>query len=227
MKRTIALVALVGVLFATPALADIIYTPVDEAQLPLLGDVGLYNPADPFSINTVLVDPAEYSDILVFQFAMHMTDIYYNAESIHFSFMYDNSSLDVVGMHPIRPTGDPWAHNYETYDWPASETGVVVVNSLIQNFPEQSMFEAFGTSFPVPFMQVTLHVNSAQYSALNAFGIVAMSVVSHDYALTLTPVDFAYHGGVVHEVPEPATAMLLFGGVAAVMGGVVRRRRRA
>lgn len=227
MRKTIAAVTLLGMLSATPALAGLVtYTPVVEPVGPE-GDVGLYNPADPFYVNTVYVDQAQLSDLYTFQFALHVTNIYYNASSLHFSFMYDNSSIDVVGMHPVRPVGDPWEeNNYETYEWPMSETGVITVHSLMQGFTVDSHYEAFGTSFPVPFMQVTLHVNSEQESAMNAFGIVAMTLVSHTYSLTLTEGDFGYFGGVIHEVPEPASATLLFGGLAALMGGIVRRRRR-
>ena len=52
-----------------------------------------------------------------------------------------------------------------------------------------------------------------------------MTLVSHTWALTLFPESFAYFGGAVHEVPEPSTAMVVGGGLAAIGGGVLRRRR--
>ncbi len=221
MRRTIAVAALLGMLFATPAMASIVYTPQPETGD--YGDVGLVDPGDSVgSINTVFVDPAYFSDVYEFDFAIHMSSIWYNASLIHFSFAYDNSSIDVLGASPI---GGWTENNFDNYDWPHSGIGEIVVNSLTMGFTQSSNYEPFATSSVVPFLHVTLHVNSSAFSALNDFGVVAVELVSHTYALTLLPGDFAYFGGTIHEVPEPATATLLFGGIAALMGGVIRRRR--
>jgi hypothetical protein len=93
-------------------------------------------------------------------------------------------------------------------------------------FTASSDFERFDTSAIVPFLAVTLHVKSDQMSQLNAFGITALTLVSHDYSLILSPSDFGYYGGVAHEVPEPASLTLILGLVAGAGGRLVRRRWR-
>ncbi len=219
MKRTIAVVALLGMLSATPALADIVYTPQDVTLD--FGDIGLYDPANPDSINTVMVDPAEFSDTFQFVFAMRMRGASWWLNNLHFSFAYDNSSLDVIGATPL---GGWDYHNYGAYVWPASGTGDIVATSLRQGMSSSGTI-FFGPDVVVPFLQVTLHVNSAQFSALNDFGVVDM--VAQSSMMTVSHGDFDYYGGTIHEIPEPATATLLIGGLAALMGGVVRRRRQA
>jgi hypothetical protein len=204
------------------AVGDITYTPIDPATYGF--GVGLYDPANPGALNSVYVDPAYLSDEFTFTFAIHCNDIYYNAEALHFAFGYDNSSIEVVHAFPV---GGWTMDNYASFpSWPNSSTGWQEVASLTQGFTLSTDFEAFDTSAIVPFMQVHLHIKSDQVSQLNDFGVVAMTLISHTYALTLTPADFIYGMGTIHEVPEPSAMLLLGGAAAAIAGGVARRRAR-
>jgi hypothetical protein len=214
-------VACAVLLLTSPALADINYTPLAETYD---FGVGLYNPADPGTLNDVYVDPAYLSDTFVFTWAIHCADIYYNAERIHFTFGYDNSSIEVVHMSPLG--GWEWS-SYENILWPTSVPGGwIEVDSLSQGFDVTTNYEPYDTTAIVPFMQVTLHVKSDTPSQVNMFGVVAMSLISHSYALTLTPASFVYGMGAIHEMPEPSSLMLLGGALAAMAGGFIRRGRR-
>jgi hypothetical protein len=201
------------------ALGDITYTPIDPATYGF--GVGLYDPANPGHLNDVYVDPAYFSDEFTFTFAIHCNAIYYNAQALHFAFGYDNSSIEVLHANPLG--GWTW-DNYASAQWPNPSDGWVEVTSLMQGFTVSTDFEPYDTSAIVPFMQVHLHIKSDQWSQFNSFGVVAMTLVSHTYALTLTPGDFIYGWGVIHEVPEPSSMLLLGGLGAALAGGVVRRR---
>jgi len=206
-------------LLVAGALGDITYTPIDPATYGF--GVGLYDPANPAYLNSVFVDPAYLSDEFTFTFAIHCNDIYYNAQALHFAFGYDNSSIEVLHATPL---GGWTMSNYESMTWPNPSSGWVELESLTQGFTVYSDYEVYDTSAIVPFMQVRLHVKSDQMSQINNFGVIAMSLISHTYALTLTPLDFIYGMGAIHEVPEPSSMLLLGGIAAATVGGVVRRR---
>ena len=159
-------------LLAAPALGEIVYTP----QTPDYAfGVGLYNPQDPGSLNTVYVTSdsgAAVSDQFVFTFAILCNYIYYNAESLHFSFLYDNSSLEVVHA---RPMGGWTDNNYEGTSWPDPGTGITGYITLWQGFTQSTSYEPYDTAAVVPFFQVTLHVKDAVESHVNRFGIASVS----------------------------------------------------
>lgn len=226
-KLPIVLCAALMAAAGTAAQAEIIYTPQDPATYDF--GIGLYNPADPCTLNSVFVTSASgggafTSDYFTFTFAAHMDAIYYAAQSLHFSFGYDNDSIEVIGAWPM---GGWYFNNYSGMTWPNPSGGWISVTSLTQSMGTGTSCVYMGTSAVVPFFQVMLHVKDAQTSHINGFGISAMTLVSHLYAITLFPPDFKYFSGAIHEVPEPASMTLLLGGVAGLAGRAVRRRRRA
>lgn len=211
---------------ASPAAANIIYTPMTGYT----HGVGFYNPADPMTLNEVYVTSSSgvmASDYLTFTFAMHHTNLNYFAQSLHFAFFYDNNSLEVVNMWPVGGTtgGMPWDYNYENYPWPNPSSGIVEITSLSQWLPISS-YQYQPTTLIVPFMGVQLHIKSTSASMLNSFGVIAMTLHSHiGTQYDLFPGDFMYGFGVVHEIPEPMSVVLMSGGLLALAGRVVRRRR--
>lgn len=214
---------LLGVLMAAaPAMAGVTYTPI-PATYPF--GIGLYNPANPAALNTVYITGAGPSDTFVLTFAAHMNAIFYNTEFMHFNFVYDSDCVDVLGARPVNANGVWVADNYSTFVWPNVSSGYISVFSLAQSAGVNSAFVSMPTSSIVPFFQVTLHAKGAMASHVGLFGITQMILVSHTFALTLFPSSFAYGLGAIHHVPEPSTLTLIGGALAAVAGGVIRRRR--
>lgn len=232
MKRLIVvLVAGLMAAAATPAMAVVTYTPQDPSGFGF--GIGVYNPNDPSSLNTVYVDSGSglgTSATFVVTMAAQMNQIFYNTESLHFSFLYDNSMIEVLHARPVAPAGGPqWAtNNYSSITWPNPSSGIVGYTTLTQSMGTGTAYMPMNTGVVVPFFQATLHIKDVPTASYVApFWIGAMTLVSHTFALTLTPYDFAYFGGEIHGVPEPSMAMLLAGGGAVCAGGWARRRRRA
>lgn len=244
MKRlTVILVAGLVAAAATPAMAVVTYTPQPSSGFNF--GIGVYNPNDPTSLNTVYVDSGSglgQSATFVVTMAAQMNAIFYNTESLHFSFLYDNSMIEVLHARPVAPVGGPqWAtNNYSSITWPNPSSGITGYINLTQSMGTGTTYMPMNTGAVVPFFQATLHIKDVPTASHVApFGItippytpgggygVGMTLVSHTYALTLTPLDFSYFGGEIHGVPEPSMAMLLVGGGAACAGGWARRRRRA
>jgi hypothetical protein len=161
---------------------------------------------------------------LTFTFAIHCRAATYEADEMRFAFYYDNDSLEVVGA---RPMGAWTANNYDNLSWPNISSGRITVDGLTNYMTQHSQHVSFGTSCVVPFFQVTLHVKSAQESQLNAFGVAAGTLFSHYHDRQVYYWDFDYFGGAVHEVPEPASMLLVFGGLALAGGRTLRSRRNA
>jgi hypothetical protein len=211
---------------AGTAQADIQYTPMTGYT----HGVGIYNPSDPtqlFSVYVTSGSGASYSDVFTFTFAMHHTNVFYDAQALYFSFAYDNDSLEVIGAQPMGQgvSGADWFYNYPSV-WPNQSSGWQSV-SLGQWFAT-SDYQQQNASAVVPFFQVQLHIKSACYSQVNSFGVNSMTLISHiNSEWNLYGQDFVYGFGAIHEVPEPASMTLLFGGLAGLAGGAVRRRRRA
>lgn len=138
----------------------------------------------------------------------------------------------MLGAYPVGPW---YFNNYEGLEWPNTSTAIIAVESL---FNSTTPYTVIMPSEVVPFFHVTLHVKSAQSSQINSFGIV-LPVAGYGpedgYGLTLfstmgyniTAIEWVYAGGRIHEIPEPASMTLLGGGLAALVGGWVRRKRRA
>ncbi|MHC4079985.1 MAG: VPLPA-CTERM sorting domain-containing protein [Planctomycetota bacterium] len=211
------------------ATADIVYTPISSADYAF--GIGLFNPDDPFTLNSVYVTYGNQpigSDTFTFTFAAHMVPIYYNARSLHFNFVYDNTNIEVLRATPLNVNGIWNLDNYGglTDIWPNPSSGLISVSSLFQSIDTGSAVNMV-TSSIVPFFQVQLHVKDAQESHLGFFGITQMTLVSNTFNLTLFPVDFNYFGGMIHSgVPAPAGAWVLVAGLSGIGGAITRRRRR-
>jgi len=217
-------------LVVSSASADILYTPVPAGGPSDHYTIGLYNLADPGTLNTVYIE-GENSDSFVLTFAIHC-DTWFYVDRLHFSFMYDNAGIDIVHA---RPVGAWQTSNYASTAWPASANPVAIA-SLAQSMTVSTSAIYFGTSEVVPFLQLTLHINSSNFSELYPFGIYipefvsgitgyGMTLESHDYSINVLPNEWRYFGGVVHEVPEPSSLFLLGAAAAGLVGGYVRRRR--
>ncbi len=226
----IAVSALGASVVAAPvATGEIVYTPIPNQSYNF--GIGVYNPDDPFSLNSVYVtsgnQPIE-SDIFTFTFAAHMVPIFYNARSLRFNFIYDNTNIEVLHATPLNVNGI-W--NFDNYGsltdiWPNPSSGTASVSSLFQSIGEGSAVNMV-TSSIVPFFRVQLHVKDAPESHVGFFGITQMTLVSNTFALTLFPADFAYFGGAIHSgVPAPGGAWVLLAGLSGIGGATARRRRR-
>jgi hypothetical protein len=230
MKRAgIAVCALAASVVAAPAATgDIVYTPIPNQSYEF--GIGLYDPSNPNVLNSVYVtsgnQPIE-SDIFTFTFAAHMVPIYYNAQSLRFNFIYDNTNIEVLHATPLNVNGI-W--NFDNYGsltdiWPNPSSGTTGVSSLFQSIGAGSAVNMV-TSSIVPFLRVQLHVKDAPESHVGHFGITQMTLVSNTFALTLTPARFDYFGGTIHSgVPAPAGAWVLLAGLSGIGGGLMRRRR--
>jgi hypothetical protein len=231
LTTTLGALCVAVVMAAAPsATADIVYTPISPNTYGF--GIGLYDPANPFSLNSVYVTSGNFpgtSDSFVFTFAAHMVSIFYNVESLHFNFVYDNRLIEVVGARPVHPPGTPpWVfNNYDDFQWPNPSGGIVSVSTLFQSMGAGTTFMPMNTTSIVPFFQVTLHLKQAPPSQVAFFGITRMTLVSHTFALTLTPASFNYFNGAIHAgIPAPATLWLFAAAMSGLGGGVVRGRRR-
>jgi len=229
MKRHAIVFAAVAVVAGPPvALADIVYTPIANQTYDY--GVGLYNPDNPNVLNSVYVTSGNQpagSDIFTFTFAAHMKVIFYNAESLRFNFIYDNTNIEVLHATPLNVNGI-W--NFDNYGsltdiWPNPSSGTTGVTSLFQSIGAGSAVNMV-TSSIVPFFRVQLHIKDAPESHVGFFGITQMTLVSNTFALTLVPGDFNYFGGTIHSgVPAPAGAWVLLAGLSGIGGALTRRRR--
>jgi hypothetical protein len=228
MRKIVSALAVVGVmLFAAPASADIIWTPVPVGDgFDIEAEVGVFYPPDTSHVYSMYVTSnsgVPQSEIIHVTWAIHAATIFYNAAGLHWSFVYDNSSLEVVAAGPIGP----WTVYEGPTTWPNPSSGIVEVPSLFVGFTVTSEFVPFEESIAQPFWWVDLHVKSAQYSQINFAAITMMTLFSHTYNITLTPDEFNYGIVEVHEIPEPSVAILAGGGILALGGGLIRRKRRA
>lgn len=213
-----------------PAMAVNTWTPVDLTGIDFA--VGVIDPAT--GQLGVPVLEGERSDVFTLQFGLYVSPAMYSyfAESLTFSFAYDNTVMKVDGM---RAMGSAWVTtNYEGAAFPNSSHGTQAIDGLFQAVAAGD-YEPFYDGDVTPIFEVDLHVKSATYSQIGEFGIILdgfgveqgygltlVSTISPDY--NLYPSAFAYFGGKIHEIPEPST-MLLIGGVAAGLVGFARRRR--
>lgn len=215
--------ALLALLAVAPVFASVTYSPLAESYA---FGVGLYDPTNPNDLNSVHVSGEPASQRLVFTFAAHMNQIYYNAQSLHFNFVYDNSCVQVLGARPVNGNG-VWANNnYQFFVWPNFSNGFIRVFSLQQHAPSNPGFVAMPTSLVVPFFQVSLRVKPGMAGHSGLFGITQMTLESHTFALTLFPDDFEYGLGTIQHIPEPSGLLLLTSGCAALGCATLRRRER-
>jgi hypothetical protein len=243
MARTIGLLATVVVLTAaTSAVADIIYTPV-------LGDnvIGVYRPgySGLWSAYVTSGQGVGTSDTVQMTFGFHLgfqpPPFSPQVTWMHFSFWYDSSSLEVLGARSVGPIatgalGNASHLGRDTYstltasDWPNPNSGIASLSSLAQGWKGEGGFTdsvPISLSAVVPFFQVTLHVKAAVASHVNSFAVATMTMYTLSSPLTITPGQWNYGHGAVHEIPEPTSAMLVLGLGAVVGGRVIRRKRRA
>ena len=169
------LCALIAGVVVSPAVAEITYTPVALDGF----EIGIYNPVDS-TINSVTVDPAYLSENFVFTFAIHVTPSYW-PERLHFSFCYDNSSIEVVHAESI---GFPFDNYSSMTEWPNTSHGIQAVASLSQYYTTGSATYWYSSVYP--FFKVTLHVKSDTESQMNPFGITLPGYgPAEGYGLTL------------------------------------------
>jgi len=222
-------------LLAAPAMAEFQYTPQPFGDLT----IGIINPANPGTLNTLYVTSGSglmQSDTFQVTFGIHVQNAPIHAYGyqvssfyLHFNFLYDNSSLEVLHAHHLPP----WQFSNYASDtnWPNPSAGITGFSTL-QNYSTTGSGYYYSPvqlpqSVVMPFFQATLHVKSAVQSQVNWFGITNMTVpskwcIASSPIFDLTPAMFTYYNGNVHEAPEPATAIM--GGFALLLGGLLRRR---
>jgi len=233
--KLVLCVVVVGALLS-PAVADVTYTPMTGGG----NQIGIVQNGE---LNSVYVDPGAMSDTFTFTFGIHVSSDY-NVPKLDFSFIYDNSSIEVLHMETVSEFF-PWAAEYHSKTagwWPNTSVGIQAVAGLTQT---QTLYTVYNSTDINPFMRVQLHVKSATSSQENEFGLVLNATTGSGallnpgygagdgYGLTLfstlssyniTRGQWDYAGGIIHEIPEPSS-LLLLGGVATGLLGYVRRRR--
>ena len=240
MARKLVVMLAAGALLAMPAMAEFQYTPIDMVGANTIGIYhdgvlnDLYITSDsglPQSATFVVTFGIHLDNAPIFAYGAYPHRSHY----LHFNFLYDSSSLEVVHANHLAP----WMNsNYGSQAgiWPVATaspwtTGLTTLQQYNITTPTGQYYDPvdmFQSSI-FPFFQATLHVNSAVASQLNWFGITVMTIPNSYYGvspgdLDLTPGMFQYGEGWVHEVPEPSSMVGLIG-LALVAGGLVRRWR--
>jgi hypothetical protein len=241
MKKALGVLLVLGLL-AAPASADLKGSPQATTlqKIPgVHGTIGIYYGGNLYYTPFI---SAQQSDTFVLTFGFHWpyyTAVY--ADYLHFSFVYDNSEVEVLGMQGAGPfvTGSTYNPGHAGNPsipvtlFPNPSSGVWGVSSLYMDIPNwqtssNALFVPGSAIFP--FMQVTLHMKQ---DGIND-GFLDAVIGSANLIFRLShyaPSHYVSGGGIaspslgVAFTPEPASLSLLGLGLVAVGGGIWRRRR--